>query len=600
MAKKEKIATSDHADKGRLDPAKLGLILALILFTVAASYRYFTVKAEQTPAAIAADFHRQLAEGQQNRQENQSPGATIFTEVAHLSGLEFTHDTGATGQYHLPEEMGPGAAFVDVDNDGRLDIFLAAGGDPLGKGKRQTCRLFRNYGDRFVDETEQSGIQVEGQAFGVACADFDEDGDVDIYVTRLGTNVLLVNDGRGRFSDQTITAGVSGGGFGTSCVFFDYDRDGLLDLYVANYVNWSPALETPCYSIQGVRDYCNPVVYKKPSSDLLFRNLGDGSFEDVSNIAGIGGETGNGLAVVACDFNDDGWPDLYVANDQTPAFLWQNKGDGTFEEIALWAGCAFSADGIAIAGMGIACEDFSGDGRYDLLVTNIRDQSHLFLENEGELFVDRSATRGLAVWSGPATAFGVSVFDQDHDGSFDAYFANGDVNFTVGSYLDNPYGQMDHFARFKNGTFVDYSASSGNPAGYVSRGVTTGDYDNDGDLDLLVCNNGGPVQLLRNNRQTGNWLMVAVRTGKANRHAIGARLQLEAGGTVQMREVRPQQGYLASNDPRVHFGLGGSTRVTQLSIAWPDGSHSTYRDLAVNRHLVITQGAVQPQQEGLP
>jgi len=588
--------------KGRRHLPILGLILACAMFAASAVYRFHHLTTvSPTPADVAAAFHQALNATQPAGQPDEPARQPLFLDVAQTLGLDFVHDTGASGAFFLPEEMGPGAAFVDIDGDGRLDVFLAAGGDPQGHGRQQFCRLYQNVGERFVDVTERSGIQVAGQAFGVACADFDEDGDVDLYVTRLGANALLVNDGNGRFQERAAAAGVDHAGFGTSCSFFDYDGDGLLDLYVANYVDWSAALETPCYSIQGVRDYCNPVVYKRPSPDVLYRNRGDGTFEDVSHAAGIAAESGNGLAVVATDFNGDGLMDLYVANDQTPAFLWQNKGDGSFENIALWAGCAFSADGIAIAGMGIACEDFNGDGRFDLLVSNIRDQSHLLLENEGEVFVDRSAARGLAVWSGPATTFGLSVFDQDNDGGWDAYFANGDVNFTVGSSLENPYGQLDHFARYKNGIFVDHSTAAGSSRGLVGRGLVTGDFDNDGDLDLLVCNNGGPTQLLRNQHSgAGNWLMIAARLGRSQRYAIGARIQLEAGGAIQRREVRPQQSYLASNDPRVHFGLGAADRVTRLIVTWPDGSRSEYQDLPVNRHLTILAGGGPPRVEDQP
>ena len=581
------------------------LVVFLLALCALVGSVIFAVKQSQNPrqrpADLAAAFMADLVTGEVPANSSPSSGNSSFAEVASELGVDFVHDTGAEGRFYLPEEMGPGAALFDFDGDGWLDLFLAAGGSPTGKGRRQISRFYHNRGGRFQDVTEQTGIQLAGQAFGTACADFDEDGDVDLFVTRLGANALLVNEGNGRFVDRAAQAGVDDPGFGTSCTFFDYDRDGDLDLYVTNYVDWSESLEVPCYSIQGVRDYCNPVVYKKPSVDLLYRNRGDGTFENVTKTAGIASETGNGLAVVASDLNGDGLLDLYVANDQTPAFLWQNKGDGSFENTALWSGTAFDGDGVAIAGMGIGCEDFNGDGFMDLLVTNIRDQSHLYLENDKGMFNDRSAALGLDRWSGPATTFGIALFDQDHDGRLDGYFANGDVNLTVGAQGENPYGQSDHFVRFQEGLLVDHTATSGSHRALVGRGVTCGDFDNDGDLDLVVTNNGGPVQVFRNlGGDGGNWLMLALRMGPSKRHAIGARVLLQTGETVQIREVRPQQGYLASNDPRVHFGLAKAQSVDRLQVIWPDGRQSEFTDLPVNQHLEIVRGTgdeVQVERE---
>jgi len=544
-----------------------------------------------TPAAHAATFVATLQKAD-SEAAALPPGQSLFTDVALAMGLDFTHDTGAEGEHFLPEEMGPGAAFLDFDGDGLLDIFVAGGGSPTDPAKQQPSRLYRNAGDRFTDVTESAGVQVSGQAYGVACADYDDDGDVDIYVTRLGANKLLVNDGQGHFRDESERAGVDHTGFGASAIFFDYNSDGLLDIYLTNYVDWTPTLESPCYSIQGVRDYCSPRVFDRPALDVLYRNRGDGTFEDVSELSGITAERGNGLAVVASDVNGDALPDVFVANDQTPGMLWKNRGDGTFENIALWAGCALNADGVAIAGMGISCEDFNDDGLEDLLITNIRDQPNLLLENQGGSFADRSAARGMNKWSIPATTFGIAVFDQNHDGAWDGYFANGDVNFTVGSLLENRYGQLDQFARMENGAFEDYSHELGEQRGLVTRGVAAGDYDNDGDMDLLVTNNGGPLQLLRNNTiGQGNWLMASARSGKSQRHAIGARLRLEAGNRTQTRVIRPQQGYLTSGDPRAHFGLGSAERVARVEITWPDGEVETFRDLPVNQHLEFIQGS---------
>ncbi len=553
-----------------------------------------------------ADSPRQLAErfladtgAPTTARDTPAGGPSLFSDVAPDAGIRFVHDNDARGDFRLPEEMGPGAAFVDIDGDGDLDVFVAGGGSIVGDGSRQRCRLYRNDGGRFTDITDVSGAGVPGPAYGVACADVDDDGDVDIFVTRLGPDVLLRNDGppeAPRFVDVAAEAGLADPGFGASAVFFDYDLDGRLDLYVARYVDWSAARETVCYTILGVRDYCSPMAYEAPSRDRLYRNLGGGTFEDVSDSAGIAGDSGNGLGVLASDFDDDGWIDLYVANDQTPAFLWRNRGNGTFENVAALVGCAYDDRGVAIAGMGVAGADLDGDGDMDLLVTNIRHQTHLVLRNDNGLFDDASLAMGLGRWSIPATTFGVAVFDQDNDGRLDAFFTNGEVNvdnaLPVG---ENPYAQPDHFTRLIDGVFVDETDGSGIAFADVGRGVACGDYDNDGDRDLLVTNNGGPLRLLRNDNDSGNaWLVVQTRTGPGGRAAIGARVTVTAGGRTMSTEIRPQQSYLCSGDPRAHFGLGRASTVDRIEVRWPDGSRSARSGVRVNQLVVIEQGAGQP------
>ena len=561
----------------------------IVVLTVIKAAGYFSDRVD-SPRRLTERF---LAGSHLTQGNDSQPTGTLFTDVAPEMGVRFGHDNDARGEFRLPEEMGPGAAFVDIDGDGDLDVFIAGGGaiarsDPAHP--QQTCRLYRNDGDRFTDITEASGAGVPGPAYGVACADFDNDGDVDILVTRLGPNALLRNDGppeAPRFTDVALEAGVADPGFGASAVFFDYDRDGRLDLYVTNYVDWTPSRETVCYTILGVRDYCNPISHEAPSTDRLYHNLGGGRFEDVSDRAGITRESGNGLGVVASDFDGDGWPDLYVANDRTPGLLWRNRGDGTFENVATLVGCAYDDRGIAIAGMGIAAEDLDGDSDIDLLVTNIHHQTHLVLRNDDGFFRDVSLAMGFGRWSVGATTFGVAVFDQDNDGWLDAFFANGEVNVDNALRIgDNPYAQPDHFARLIDGRFVDRTQGSGAAFGDVGRGVACGDFDNDGDLDLLVTNNGGPVRLLRNDNASGHaWLTVAARLG--GRAAIGARVKVTTGSRTQSREIRPQQSYLSSGDPRAHFGLGSATRVDRIEIRWPDGTRSVRTDVPVNQLVVI-------------
>ncbi len=311
----------------------LRVLPVLIIVLVAIKAIAFVGAYADSPRRLAKRF--MAASRTDNVPANANGDATpLFTDVASAMGLAFSHDNAANGEFRLPEEMGPGAAFLDADGDGDLDVFVAGGGGL--DGPPQTCRLYRNDGDRFTDITDASGAGVAGPAYGVACADYDDDGDVDIFVSRLGPDALLRNDGPAgspSFVEIARDAGVDDPGFGASAAFFDYDRDGHLDLYVARYVGWTNSREAPCYTILGVRDYCNPISYRAPSADKLYRNLGDGRFEDVSASAGIAAIKGNGLGVAACDFNDDGWVDVYVANDQTPAFLWRNRGDGTFEEV---------------------------------------------------------------------------------------------------------------------------------------------------------------------------------------------------------------------------------------------------------------------------
>ncbi len=524
----------------------------------------------------------------------ESAETPLFTDVAPALGIDFVHDNAAHGDYYIPEEMGPGAGFLDYDGDGDLDLFVGGGGAFDGEGAVQRCRLYRNDGERFTDVSEATGADIPGHVFGVACADYDDDGDVDIFATRIGPNALLRNEG-GRFTEIGEAVGVADPGFGTSATFFDYDGDGRLDLYVANYVRWSRQHESPCYTVLGVRDYCNPVLYAA-TTDRLYRNRGDGTFEDASDRAGISAQTGNGLGVVASDFDGDGHLDLYVANDQTPAILWHNNGDGTFTNESAQRGCAYDARGVAIAGMGVACEDLDADGDFDLLVTNIHDQTHLVLANERGTFSDVSLRMGVGGWSLPATTFGVAIFDQDHDGVFDAFFANGEVNIDNRLPVsDNPYAQADHFVRFRDGRMIDATAESGAAFSDVGRGVASADYDNDGDLDLLVTNNGGPLRLLRNDNASGHaWLMVEPRTaptgapGLAGRAAIGARVEIEAGGRTQVREIRPQQSYLTSGDFRAHFGLGAARRVDRVVVTWPDGSRSTLTAVDADQVIVVT------------
>ena len=518
-------------------------------------------------------------------------GPPAFTDITLEAGLNFVHDNDANGRFALPEIIGSGCALLDYDGDDDLDIFLAAGGPITGERTPQRCALYRNEAGRFSDVTDASRAGVPGPAYGVTCADYDRDGDVDIFITRLGPDVLLHNNGNGTFDDVSDVAGVADPGFGTGATFFDFDRDGWLDLYVCRYVDWRPAIEQSCFAPVGLRDYCHPTTYEAPSVHRLYHNRGDGTFEDVTEAAGISAARGNGLGAAAEDFDGDGRVDLYVANDATPAFLWHNMGDGRFENVADNRGCAYDYRGIAIAGMGVACEDFDADGDFDLMVTNIRGQSHLLLENNAGAFSDISSAMGAPRWSLSRTGFGICVFDQDLDGSLDAFIANGAVNLSPAAlHGESPYAEPQQFVRFDDGRLVDASGGSGADFVDVGRGAASGDIDGDGDVDLLASSNNGRARLLRNDAPAGNhWLMVDARLSNGLTSAIGAEIEAHAGDRVWHRIVRPNIGYLSSSDPRVHFGLGNAMVVDRLIVRWPDGSRAERTDVATNQVLRVVQ-----------
>lgn len=533
-----------------------------------------------SPAEIASR-HRSEREG------SRTTGGAAFRDVTVDLGILSTHDNDARGEFFIPEEMGPGVGLLDFDADGDLDIFVAGGGPLLGDGPIHSAELWRNDGSHFSEVAAEVGAAVPGHAYGVACGDVDADGDLDVYLCRLGPDVYLRNEG-GRFVDATGEAGLGQEGFATSAAFFDYDGDGLLDLYVANYLDWTPESDHDCF-MSGVPDYCDPTSYDAAAQDRLYRNVDGRRFEDVTGSAGIEGNRGNGLGVCAADFDGDGREDLYVANDATPAMLWRNLGNGRFEDAALDTGCAYNALGVAISGMGIACDDFDGDGKSDLVVTNIHGQSHLVLRNLGTHFVDVTMRSGVASWSTPWTGFGTALFDQDHDGDLDLFVTNGGVNLTPERIHDpEPYAEPDQFARWDGERFVEVPGAVGAARLGAGRGLATGDLDGDGDLDLVLTNNGGGLQVLRNERAGDEgWLMVDVRTVGGG-PALGSRVSVRTGDRWQQRTIRAQASYMSSSDPRAHFGLGVATQVDELLVRWPDGTERRLTAVPVNQvHMVV-------------
>lgn len=518
-----------------------------------------------------------------------------FTDVTEAAGIRFTYENGATGKYHLPETLGAGGAFLDYDNDGYPDLYLINSAAPSA--------LYRNNGDgSFTDVTPKAGVGNEGSyGHGVACGDYDNDGNTDVYVTNFGANRLYRNNGDGTFIDATEKAHLQDAHWSSSATFFDYDSDGHLDVYVVNYLNYTlDALYPPCFENPfseesiSVRGYCHPKNFEG-APDRLYRNNGDGTFTDVTEAANIrdaGGRfRGKGLGVIAADFDADGHPDIYVANDDTPNYLFYNKGDGTFAEIATLTGCAYSADGIAQAGMGVDAGDYNGDSLMDIFVTNFSYETNTLYRNNGDgTFTDVSYQAQLGEESYLYLGFGTGFLDADNDGALDIFIANGHIFPNIAKMTDVlSYAQPDQlFRNSGDSTFTPVAPFSSAQHPNVSRGTLFGDYDNDGDTDIVVTHLNGNVKVLRN-ETSHNWLRLKLVGTLSNRDGIGARVTLSYGSTSQVREVRRNASYLCSHDPRPLFGLGERTLVDKLEIRWPSGIVQKLENLAVNRELVVTE-----------
>ncbi|MBI3681732.1 MAG: CRTAC1 family protein [Acidobacteria bacterium] len=528
------------------------------------------------------------------------PPSELFRDIAAQSGLVFQHVPGVSGEYYMPEIMGAGCALFDFDNDGDLDVYLVQGMPLEGAapaGLKPGNRLYRNElipsGKlTFTDVTERSGAGHIGYGMGVATGDYNGDGYVDLYVTNFGANVLYRNNGDGTFTDVTRQAGVEDQRWSTSAAFVDYDRDGDLDLFVLNYVDFSLKNHKRCFAPTGERDYCTPKAYNAVTASL-FRNDGNGRFTDVSTQSRINSSRGPGLGITVTDANDDGWPDLYVANDTAANLLWVNRTDGTFREQGLAAGVAYSEDGLAKAGMGVATGDFDNDGDEDLFVVNLtREGATLFRREAPMLYQDVSLATGLRPATYAFTGFGTDWFDYDHDGFLDLFIANGAV--TLMEELRGqpyPFRQKNALLHNEGGKrFSDVSSSAGAAMNLVevSRGAAFGDIDNDGDIDILLTNNNGPVRLLENLAGNGKpSVMLKLEMPGWNRYALGARVRLEREGMPPLlRRVHTDSSYLSANDPRVHFGLGGG-QPKAVVVEWPDGRRQRYTAITAGKLNVL-------------
>ena len=543
------------------------------------------------PAALA------VASGAQ-RGRPDSLSAVTFQDVSAETGIAFKHVNGASPAKHFAETMGSGGLFVDYDNDGWLDVFLVDGGSQADAAVARTARhrLFHNrQNGTFEDVTAKSGIRHRGYGMGACAGDYDNDGRTDLYITNASLNALYRNTGSGVFTDVTAAAGVGSTRWGSSCGFLDFDRDGDLDLFVTNYVTMGANASRVCRGgTPAVRMYCHPLNFQ-PTPNTLYRNNGKGVFTNVVTEAGIAGFRGNGLGVAVADYDDDGLVDIFVANDAVPNFLFHNDGKGRFTETALGSGVAVATDGQARAGMGTMFGDYDGDGRLDLVVTNHETEMHsLFRNLGGGLFSDATVPSGIGPATVPFVGFGVVFFDYDNDTDLDLVEVNGHVIDNVAKVRSGGrHAQRRLLLQNDGGRFRDASALSG-PAfaiERVGRTVVSGDIDNDGDLDLLVTNNGGPAELLRNDGgNRANALLVRLAGDKSNRDAIGARLRMTAGGRTLVRDVTSGVSYQGQNDLRVHFGLGNLARAERLEIRWPSGLIEPLTNVEANRIITVREG----------
>ncbi len=552
-----------------------------------------------TPGAAPAEGAAQTPSPSASPTPPRPSGPIEFTDVSAQAGIHFKHNSGAFGKKYLPETLGTGCAFLDFDNDGWQDILLVNSMDwPEHKTGKSFLALYHNNQDgTFTDVTRPAGLAVEMYGIGVAAADYDNDGNEDIYITCVGPNHLFRNLGNGRFADVTGRAGVGDPGFSTSAAWFDYDNDGKLDLFVANYVDWSVATDQLC-SLDGKnKSYCTPQSYKGQSA-TLYHNKGNGTFENVTQRAGLNDPTCKSLGVALLDYNNDGWLDLFVANDTEPNKLYKNNHNGTFTDEAVTAGVAFSEAGTARAGMGVDAGDYDGSGRQGIVVGNFTNESMALYSNDGTgLFTDEAPKSGIGKMSAQSLTFAVFFFDYDLDGLLDVFAANGHVSDDISVVQPNvKYAQPPHLFRNKGKKkFEEMTAKLGRALqrAIVGRGAAYGDFDNDGDLDLLITSNNGPARLLRNENGNQNDLLRVKTVGtRSNRDGIGAKVTLKTAKGKLFSLVKTGSSYCSQSELPLTFGLGAPEegRTLSLEITWPGGQRDTIADIKPNQSITVQEG----------
>jgi enediyne biosynthesis protein E4 len=523
-------------------------------------------------------------------------GSLQFVDVTREAGILFEHNNGAFGKKYLPETLGSGCAFLDYDNDGWLDILLINGMDWPGHNRRRTTmQLYKNNRNgAFTEVTREAGLDIEMYGIGVAVSDYDNDGYPDLYITCYGQNVLLHNNGNGTFSDVTKQAGLSGySSLSTSAIWFDYNRDGLLDLLVANYVQWSPDKDIYCSLDGKTKSYCTPEAYPGTTC-WLFRNRGDGTFEDVTGKSGLHDQTSKSLGITLIDYDMDGWPDVFIANDTQPNKLYHNNRDGTFSETAVSAGVAFSEDGLARAGMGTDAADYDNSGLPSLVVTNFSQQMVGLYRNEGHgFFIDEAPRSTVGKSSRMTLGFGCFFFDFNLDGRLDLLVANGHIDDTITkvesavSYAESPH----LFRNEGHGQFRDVSSQVGSSFALpkVARGCAYGDFDNDGDLDVLLTTNNGPAYLFESQGVRNHSIRFRPRGVKSNRDGIGTNIRIWTPEGMRWLSVKSGSSYLSHSQHEVTFGLGDFTTIERAVLEWPSGEKQELGKLEAGRLYVVEE-----------